>query len=54
MQANEGFRLERDCLGEMQLPNTSYWGIQTERMRHVSGVARLPIIFLPRHRVRLG
>ena len=47
MQANEGFRLERDCLGEMQLPNTSYWGIQTERMRHVSGVARLPIIFYP-------
>lgn len=41
------FRLERDCLGEMKLPNTCYWGIQTERMLHVSGVAKLPIIFYP-------
>lgn len=40
-------RLERDCLGEMQIPDTCYWGIQTERMRHVSGAAGLPIIFYP-------
>lgn len=44
---SKGIRLERDCLGEMTLPNTCYWGIQTERMRHYSGAAGLPIIFYP-------
>ena len=25
-------RIERDCLGEMEIPNDRYYGIQTTRM----------------------
>ena len=31
-------RIERDCLGEMEIPNDQYYGIQTHRMEKVSGV----------------
>lgn len=40
-------RIEKDCLGEMTLEDTHYWGIQTERMRHVSGVGALPLMQYP-------
>ena len=28
-------RIERDCLGEMEIPNDRYYGIQTTRMKKV-------------------
>ena len=40
-------RIERDCLGEMEIPNDCYRGIQTHRMVKVSGCAHLPVIFHP-------
>ena len=40
-------RIERDCLGTMEIPNDCYYGIQTHRMVKVSGCARLPVIFFP-------
>ena len=40
-------RIERDCLGEMEIPNDRYYGIQTTRMKKVSGAAHLPIVFYP-------
>lgn len=40
-------RIERDCLGEMAIPNDRYYGIQTTRMLQVSGAARLPVVFYP-------
>ena len=40
-------RIERDCLGTMEIPNDCYYGIQTHRMVKVSGCARLPVIFYP-------
>lgn len=40
-------RIERDCLGEMTIPNNRYYGIQTSRMLKVSGCAGLPIVFYP-------
>ncbi|MDO4936985.1 MAG: lyase family protein, partial [Sutterellaceae bacterium] len=40
-------RIERDCLGEMEIPNDRYYGIQTTRMLQVSGTAGLPVIFFP-------
>ncbi len=40
-------RIERDCLGEMEIPNDRYYGIQTTRMLKVSGAANLPIVFYP-------
>lgn len=40
-------RVERDCLGEMEIPNDRYYGIQTTRMLGVSGAAGLPIVFYP-------
>lgn len=40
-------RIERDCLGEMEIPNDRYYGIQTSRMLKVSGTARQPVIFYP-------
>lgn len=43
----DSFRTERDCLGEMQISNDCYFGIQTHRMLKVSGVAGLPIVFFP-------
>ena len=39
-------RIERDCLGEMEIPNDRYYGIQTTRMK-VSGAAHQPIVFYP-------
>ncbi len=41
------FRTEKDCLGEMQIPDSDYYGIQTHRMEKVSGCAGLPVIFYP-------
>ena len=40
-------RIERDCLGEMEIPNDRYYGIQTTRMKKVSGAAHQPIVFYP-------
>ena len=40
-------RIERDCLGEMEIPNDRYYGIQTTRMLGVSGAEGLPIVFYP-------
>lgn len=40
-------RIERDCLGEMVIPNDRYYGIQTTRMMKVSGAAGYPVIAYP-------
>ena len=40
-------RIERDCLGEMEIPDERYYGIQTTRMMAVSGAGRLPAIHFP-------
>lgn len=40
-------RIERDCLGEMEIPDSSYYGIQTTRVMTVSGCAGMPVIFYP-------
>ena len=40
-------RIERDCLGEMAIPNDRYYGIQTTRMLKVSGAADFPVIAYP-------
>lgn len=40
-------RIERDCLGEMEISNDCYYGIQTHRMLKVSGAAHMPIVFYP-------
>ena len=40
-------RLERDCLGEMEIPDEHYYGIQTHRMVKVSGAAGYPVIAYP-------
>lgn len=43
----QDYRVEKDCLGEMKIPNDRYYGIQTTRMLQVSGTAGLPVIFFP-------
>lgn len=40
-------RIERDCLGEMEIPNDRYYGIQTTRMLKVSGAAEMAIVAFP-------
>lgn len=37
-------RIERDCLGEMEIPNDRYYGIQTIRNMKVSGAAGFPVV----------
>lgn len=41
------YRIEKDCLGTMEISNDLYYGIQTHRMLKVSGTAGLPITFYP-------
>ena len=31
MSTKEGMRIEKDSMGEMQVPNSAYWGAQTQR-----------------------
>ena len=40
-------RIERDCLGEMEIDDSAYFGIQTHRMIKVSGAAGYPVIAYP-------
>lgn len=40
-------RIERDCLGEMEIDDSAYFGIQTHRMMKVSGAAGYPVIAYP-------
>ena len=40
-------RIERDCLGQMEIDDNHYYGIQTTRMMKVSGVAGFPVIAYP-------
>ena len=40
-------RIEKDCLGTMEIPDESYYGIQTHRMVKVSGAAGYPVIVYP-------
>lgn len=40
-------RIERDCLGDMEIPDHLLYGIQTVRMMKVSGAAGYPIIAYP-------
>ena len=40
-------RIERDCLGEMEIPNDRYYGIQTIRNMKVSGAAGFPVVAYP-------
>ena len=35
-------RIERDCLGEMAIPNDRYYGIQTTRMLKVRAQRAFP------------
>src|SRR6185436_16032756 len=40
-----GFRIEKDSLGEVQVPEVAYWGSQAERSRHlfqISGLTEHP------------
>ena len=40
-------RIERDCLGEMEIPDDLYYGIQTTRVMGVSGVLGEKVIKYP-------
>lgn len=40
-------RIEQDCLGQMEIPDSDYYGIQTHRMLKYSGCAQMPVIFYP-------
>ena len=40
-------RIEKDCLGSMEIDDKHYYGIQTTRMMKVSGVAGMPVISYP-------
>lgn len=40
-------RIERDCLGEMAIDDSHYYGIQTTRMMKVSGAAGFPVNVYP-------
>ena len=40
-------RIEKDCLGTMEIPDESYFGIQTHRMLKVSGAAGYSVITYP-------
>ncbi len=40
-------RIERDCLGEMEIDDSHYYGIQTTRMMKVSGAAGFPVNVYP-------
>src|SRR5690606_22896181 len=40
------FRIERDTMGEVQVPATRYWGAQTERSRNnfrIGNAASMPL-----------
>lgn len=40
-------RIEQDCLGTMEIPDSQYYGIQTTRVMGVSGVLGIPVIKYP-------
>lgn len=40
-------RIERDCLGQMEIDDNHYYGIQTTRMMKVSGAAGFPVVAYP-------
>ena len=40
-------RKEHDCLGEMEVPDENYYGIQTMRVQTVSGLLGVPVIRYP-------
>jgi len=40
-------RKEHDCLGEMEIPDELYYGIQTTRVLSVSGLCGVPVIRYP-------
>lgn len=40
-------RIEHDCLGQMELPDSVYYGIQTQRVKDISGVTGIPVIRYP-------
>ena len=40
-------RKEHDCLGEMDVPDENYYGIQTIRVQSVSGLLGVPVIRYP-------
>lgn len=45
-------RIERDCLGEMEIPNDRYYGIQTIRnmkYREQQAFPSLPILICTKH-----
>ena len=46
-EAKSATRIERDCLGEMEIPDERYYGIQTTRMMRVSGAAGVPVVAYP-------
>ena len=40
-------RKEHDCLGEMELPDSVYYGIQTMRVQGISAISGIPVITYP-------
>lgn len=47
-------RKEHDCIGEMELSDSVYYGIQTERVRRLSNISGIPVIIYPQMHDRLA
>lgn len=47
-------RTEHDCLGEMDLPDSVYYGIQTARVLQNSAISGMPVIYYPYLHQRLA
>jgi aspartate ammonia-lyase len=45
--ARPGFRLERDSLGELEVPEDAYWGVHTKRAMDNFPIAKRPISVYP-------
>ena len=43
-------RIEKDCLGQMEVPDDVYYGIQTLRVMGVSGILGCLLYTYPSHR----
>ena len=43
-------RIEKDCLGQMEVPDDVYYGIQTLRVMGVSGILGEKVIKEPLHK----
>ena len=48
-KANTGYRIERDSMGEIQVPADKYWGAQTQRSTHYFNIG---LDFIPDEVIR--